>query len=222
MEPDRTRLRELQAEFERRGDFVGWFEALYREGVAHPDLIPWARMAPRSELVGWFDHARPDLRDRQCVVIGCGLGDDAEFLAHAGGRVTAFDIAPTAVAWCRRRFPASSVSYVAADLFELPANWRGAFDFVLECHTLQTMRPEVREGAIPHVAALVAPGGRLLVICRGRDATDALGELPWPLAREELAAFAGGGLVEWSVEDVVVDDVRRFVVEYRAAAEISR
>jgi len=207
-------MRELQAEYERRGDAVGWFEALYREGVANPDLIPWARMAPRPELEAWHQRTRRDLQGRACLVVGCGLGDDAEFLARAGGRVTAFDIAPTAVAWCRRRFPSSSVSYVVADLLSPPEGWRRHFDLVLECNTLQTMRTGARERAMASVASFLAPGGRLLVICRGRDPEEPLGELPWPLTRADLAAFGAYGLVEESFDDVVSEDVRRFVVEF--------
>ncbi len=214
MEPDRTRLRELQAEFERRGDSVGWFDALYQEGLANPDLIPWARMAPRPELEAWHQRADRDLQGRTCLVVGCGLGDDAEYLAQAGGRVTAFDIAPTAVAWCQRRFPESSVSYVVADLLNPPEAWRRHFDFILECNTLQTMRADARARAMTSLASLVAPGGRLLVICRGREPEEPLGELPWPLTRAEVGAFAAHGLREAAFEEVITDDVRRFVVEF--------
>ena len=208
-------MRELQAEYERRGDAVGWFDALYREGLDDPDLIPWARMAPRPELEAWHARTRRDFHGRTCLVVGCGLGDDAEFLAKAGGTVTAFDIAPTAVDWCQRRFPRSSVSYVAADLLRPPASWLRHFDFVFECNTLQTMRAEMRARAMASLAALLAPGGRLLVICRGREPEEPLDELPWPLTRADLAAFDGLGLVEASFDDVVTEDVRRFVVEYR-------
>jgi SAM-dependent methyltransferase len=212
--PDRTRLRELQLEFERRGDAVGWFEALYREGLDNPDLIPWARMAPRPELESWFARAQPDLENQACLVVGCGLGDDAEFLARAGGRVTAFDIAPTAVAWCRRRFQASAVSYVVADLLKTPPAWAAAFGFILECNTLQTMRPEVRAQAMRAIASVAAPGGRLLVICRGREPDEPLDDVPWPLTRADLHEFEALGLVERSFDDVVSDEVRRFIVEY--------
>jgi SAM-dependent methyltransferase len=211
---DRARLRELQAEFERRGDAAGWFEALYREGVTNPDLIPWARMAPRPELVAWFSRTQPNLSGRACLVVGCGLGDDAEFLAQAGGRVTSFDIAPTAVEWCRRRFPQSSVTYATADLLAPPPDWRGAFEFVYECNTLQTMRADMRLRAMASLAALVAPGGRLLVICRGREPDEVLDEVPWPLTRADLAELRAVGLVERAFHDAVTDDVRRFVVLY--------
>jgi len=214
VDADRDRARALQDEYERHGDPTGWFDALYREAKDHPDLIPWARMAPRPELEAWLAAARPDLRGRSCLVVGCGLGDDAELLARAGGRVTAFDIAPAAIDWCRRRFPESPVSYQVADLLEPPATWQGHFDVVLECNTLQTMREEPQGRAVASVAGFVAPGGRLLVVCRGREPDEPMGELPWPLTRSELDAFTQHGLVERSFAEMVTDGVRRFVVEY--------
>lgn len=39
------------------------------------------------------------------VVVGCGLGDDAEALAAAGFAVTAFDVSGSAIAWAKERFP---------------------------------------------------------------------------------------------------------------------
>ena len=56
-------------------------------------------------------------------MVACGLGDDAEALAAAGWRVTAFDISPAAIAWCRERFPASPVDYQVQDLSAVPSSW---------------------------------------------------------------------------------------------------
>ena len=33
------------------------------------------------------------------------VGDDAEYLASRMARVTAFDVSPTSIDWCRKRFP---------------------------------------------------------------------------------------------------------------------
>ena len=49
--PDRTRLRQLQAEYESRGDALGWFEALYREAAGNTATIPWADRGPSPHLV---------------------------------------------------------------------------------------------------------------------------------------------------------------------------
>ncbi len=70
--------------------------------------------------------------NRKALVVGCGLGDDAEFLSQQGFTVTAFDVSPTAIAWCKQRFPGSTVSYHVTDLFEPSAKWLSSFDFVLE------------------------------------------------------------------------------------------
>jgi hypothetical protein len=133
--------------------------------------------------------------------------------------VTAFDVAPTAIEWCRRRFPRSAVSYGVADVLDPPAEWRRAFDFVLESYTLQALPPEPRGRAMKGVADFMAPSGRLLVICRGRDAHETEGSLPWPLTRADLARFVDeGGLVEESFEDYVEAEdppVRRFRCVFR-------
>ena len=98
--------------------------------------------------------------------MGCGLGDNAEALGQLGYEVTAFDLSPTAVEWARKRFAGSPVTYVAADLFDAPADWAGAFDFVHETYTLQALMPGtgLRQRAARCLAGFLKPGGRLLVI----------------------------------------------------------
>jgi hypothetical protein len=67
------------------------------------------------------------------------------------------------------------------------------------------------------LAELVAPGGTLLVICRGREPDDDPGAMPWPLTRAELARFVDRGLREIRFEDYVDrEGTRRFRVEYWA------
>ena len=73
-------------------------------------------------------------------MVGCGLGYDAEFLAGRGFAVTAFDLAPTAIAGAKRLYPDSRVTYLAADLLDLPAAWAGGFDLVVEADTVQPTR----------------------------------------------------------------------------------
>ena len=210
---DREPIRSLAQQYLAAGDATGWFEALYGSAAGDPSSIPWADLRPNPNLVQWLDRypTAPDLR---ALVVGCGLGDDAEELARRGMEVTAFDVAPTAVQWCRRRFPDTRVSYVTADLLDPPAEWRGAYDFVLESYTLQALPPQVRPRAAEHLARFVGPGGTLLVICRGRDEQDPPGDLPWPLTRAEVESVGrNGGLRLESFEDYPDPDeptVRRF------------
>ena len=54
------------------------------------------------------------------LVVGCGLGDDAEFIAGLGFSVVAFDISASAIAAAQQRFPQSTVRYRVADLMAAP------------------------------------------------------------------------------------------------------
>ena len=60
------------------------------------------------------------------------MGDDAEALAAIGFAVTAFDIAPTAISWCKQRFSQSAVTYIVEDLLRPNLLLDRQFDFILE------------------------------------------------------------------------------------------
>ena len=208
--------RKLAKEFVARGDPLGWFEALYTEGDA--SKIPWADQKVNPNFEEWLGQRKIQGRGKKALEVGCGLGDNAERLAEMDFEVTAFDISPTAVDWCQRRFPQSRVLYVVEDLFHARETWKEAFDFVLESYTLQVLPPGLRRPAIQCISGFVAPGGTLLVIARGRKPEDPKGEMPWPLVREELRAFEDYGLQEANFEEYLDKEdppVRRFRVEYR-------
>jgi hypothetical protein len=186
-----------------QGDPVGWFERLYATAQGDDTQIPWADLEPHPLLVEWLAE-QGDGRDRKALVVGSGLGDDAEHVASRGLATTAFDVSPTAVDWARRRFSGSPVDYVAADLLALPAAWHGAFDLVVEIYTLQSLPPgPVRTRAVRALAGPLAPGGALLIVCRGRDEDEPVRNIPWPLSRSELAPLEQDeGLSLASFEDV--------------------
>jgi SAM-dependent methyltransferase len=214
---DRRKARRLAQAYINRGDPIGWFEALYAAARRDPSRISWADLAANPGLIEWLDWYHMNGR-QGAITVGCGLGDDAEELARRGFEVVAFDVSETAIGWCKSRFPSSTVSYVVADLFDPPRDWERRFDLVLEAYTLQVLPPEIWPEAIERIAGLVAPGGRLLVICRGRDPWDDRGRMPWPLTRAELRRFQDCGMQEVSFEDYLDQEappVRRFRAEYR-------
>jgi SAM-dependent methyltransferase len=200
-----------------QGDPLGWFEVLYQENGTEGTVIPWADHVPNPHLVEWARKNPGTLVGKKALKIGCGLGDDAEYLEQLGCLVTAFDIAPTAIAECRKRFPDSSVRYEVQDLFQSPSAWTAGFDFVLESYTLQVFPPDLRRQAIPILSGYLAPSGTLLVVCRGREENQEPGGMPWPLTRPELNAFLQTGLQEIAFEDYIDHEnppVRRFRVQY--------
>ena len=213
---DRTRARQLAAAALQRGDPTGWFEELYSEAEAGTSVVPWADRFPNPLLVEFLDRAKIS---GSALVVGCGYGDDAEELARRGFRVTAFDVAASAVAKCRERFPRSAVNYEVADVLHPPESWTGAFDLVVEISTLHLLPPAPRAAAQANIARFPASGGILLVIARGREHDEPEGQMPWPLTRGEMVRFESLGLSEVSFEDILDGDdppVRRFRAAYAA------
>lgn len=217
---DRTTARDLARRHLSAGDALGWFEQLYADANGDASSIPWADLAPNPNLVDRLERGAVAGEGRKALKIGCGLGDDAEELARRGFDTTAFDISPTAIAWCRRRFPDSPVHYLQADLLQPRGEWVGAFDFVVESYTLQVLPPGLRSEAMLRAAEFVAPGGTLLVIARGREPLEEEGDMPWPLTAAEMATFEAAGLEQVEFEDYMDDEdppVRRFRVTYARA-----
>lgn len=193
------------------GDPTAWFEPLYAAAERGEAEVPWHRAEPHPLLVGWGEDRRPTAAGRRAMVVGCGLGDDAEYVARLGYDTEAFDISPTAVSTARRRFPRTRVHYRTQDLLRLPTSWDSAYDLVVESRTVQSLPEPPRSEAIAAVGRLVAPVGTLLVIAAARDEGDEPVEgPPWPLTRAELDAFAspapGRQLRPVTVEEIA--DVR--------------
>ncbi|GAA2819406.1 class I SAM-dependent methyltransferase [Crossiella cryophila] len=182
---------------------TAWFDRLYRAGADGEVDLPWDRQAPQPLLAAWAAAGELSGAGRRAVVVGCGLGADAEFLAGLGFATTGFDIAETAIRTNRERRPDSPVHYTTADLFALPAEWRRAFDLVVEIFTVQALPAPVRPKAVAGVRELVAPGGTLLVIARhaGTPPAEADGP-PWPLTRTDLDSFSTADLAQRRVQQV--------------------
>jgi SAM-dependent methyltransferase len=211
MEPNRVRARELAAESRRSGDPTGWFEQLYQEHEQGREVVPWADKGTNPNLLKFAGAGK------RALVVGCGFGNDAEQLAAWGFETTAFDVSPSAIRACKRRFPGSVVQYVAADVLAPPEEWTGQFDFVLEVYTLQVLPAELRPRAICGLAGFLKKDGKILLIARGRELDDPEGLMPWPLTRLELDEFGAAGLREDSFEDFFDKEsppVRRFRAVY--------
>jgi len=168
-------------------DPTGWFEKLYSAAGTGDMVVPWHQGGPDPMLVGWA--AGRSGTGSRAIVVGCGLGDDAEFVAGLGYDTLAFDVAPSAVDQARQRFPGSTVDYHTADLLALPGEWRHAFDLVVENFTVQSLPESVRAAATAAVAGLVAPGGTLIVHATYRDPAVERPGPPWPLTREDVDSF---------------------------------
>ncbi len=215
---DLSLVRRLADEAIGAGDPLGWFEPLYQAAERGDAVIPWADAEPNTHLLRWTAEHGVVGTGRRALVVGCGAGDDAEALAGLGFAVVGFDLSASAVRLCRSTFPDTKVDYVVADLLAPPNEWTGAFDFVFEANTIQAMPSgPLRVAGIAALSTFVAPGGELLVVARGRDESEPLDELPWPLTRDEIDACGGDRLSLELFEDFLDDwdpPVRRFLARF--------
>ena len=208
------------------GDPTGWFAQLYASAEAGEVAVPWDWGQPNPLLVEWAQAKDRAGKGNRALVVGCGLGENAEYIAGLGYDTTAFDIADTAIRIVRGRFPDSPVRYLTADLLDPPAQWLQAFDLVVEVYTIQALPDPPRRRAIAKVARLVALGGALIVVAVARgEHDDPDPGPPWPLTRAEINAFATGGLTPVAVEDLQDQDnprVRHWRAEFRRPVRAQR
>lgn len=178
------------------------FEGMYAGAETGGARPPWDYGAARPQLAQWVEAQNLEGDGREALVVGCGYGADAELLDDRGFRTTAFDFAPTAIAGARRKHPETRVTYLVADVLDLPREWEGRFDLVVESLTVQSMPPAHHALAARRIAALVAPGGTLLVLATTREDDSEVTGPPWPLTRAEVEAFADGDLVLRRIERI--------------------
>jgi SAM-dependent methyltransferase len=206
--------RHLATESLAGGDPTGWFERLYAAAESGAAVVPWDNASPQRFLVEWAEHFRVRGAGRRAVVVGCGFGDDAEYVAGMGFDTDAFDISASAIRGARQRFPETRVRYRTADLLDLPAEWRHAFDLVVEVYTLQALPDPPRRQAVAGLRDLVRPGGRLLVIAFAREEAQTPGPPPpWLLTRTEIEAIASDDVPLVHVDEL--DEGRRVRAEFR-------
>ena len=133
-------------------DPIDW-DARYRAGD-----MPWDRGAapPIAEFLRTHDITG------EVLVPGCGTGHDVRLLAGHGARVTGLDLSETALAMARNLPPVAGELYHSGDLFALPEEWTGRFDWVVEHTCFCAIPPARRADYVKAVARVLKPGGFLL------------------------------------------------------------
>jgi SAM-dependent methyltransferase len=156
----------------------GW-DVRYRTGQTG-----WDRGEVNPVLPDWLQAV--DVCDRRVLVPGCGRGHEVVELARRGARVTAVDIAPTALDALGRDLEARGLDadVVECDLFA----WQPGepFDVVYEQTSLCAHPPRLWEEYAHRVARWTRSGGLMMALFMQ---TGTAGGPPWhcdPLAMQRL------------------------------------
>lgn len=197
---------------------AGWFDTLYEKAAAGEIDVPWAYMSANPLMLDWLETTNLDGTGKRALVIGCGLGDDAEALAERGFAVTAFDISEQAIEWAKRRFPESDVRYEVHDLFTTPDDWQRRYNFVMESRTIQSLPHTLADQTMRQIADYVAPDGTLLVICHAREPHEPREGVPWSLSKDDLATFERLGLTQQELDEIEDPNWQYFRAVFRKRA----
>ncbi len=185
------------------------YDALYRgespgDGVAPMTTPPWDNKAASEWVIGW--QARGWVHGH-VLDIGCGLGDNAIYLANNGHTVTGLDISPTALTTAeqRARDAGVDVKFAVADSTKLDG-YTDAFDTVIDSGLFHSLDAEGRRRYVAAVHRATRPGATLLLSCfsdanpAGKDwrpavseetLRDVLGVAGWHIVSLEPASLRG-------------------------------
>lgn len=172
----------------------------------------------RSRTAAWSGRPNPqlvfeatDLAPGTALDVGCGEGGDAVWLAERGWQVTAVDISATALDRARGHAAqagpgaAGRITWVQADLVGGSVPDLGVYDLV----TAQFMHLPAAQRVALHarLAAVVAPGGTLLVV--GHHPSDAhAGVGRWSTSGLGFTAAQVADVLDPALWEVVADESR--------------
>lgn len=137
-----------------------FWEAHYQEGTARWDLGQAA--PPFASLLNSPYAPSPG----RMAVLGAGRGYDALLFAQRGFEVIGFDFAPSAIADSTALAQNSGIpaQFLQRNIFDLPAEFPGYFDYVLEHTCFCAIDPASRPAYVQLVKSLLKPQGELIAL----------------------------------------------------------
>ena len=133
--------------------------------------IPWIKNCPSGGLVKFVEGelgSGGSVKPRKTIVLGCGTGTNAIYLAEQGFEVTGVDISPTAIELAKKNAQMRGVNctFVSADIRNDLSDIVGnEFGFVLTWQVLHHIFPEHRKAFVKNVHGLLETGSTFLSVC---------------------------------------------------------
>lgn len=164
------------------------------------EVMPWDIGAPQPVVVRLADAGE----FRGAVLdAGCGLGDNAIFLAQRGFAVTGVDGAETALRKARERAEAAGVDveFLQADVTTFDGV-EPRFDTVLDSALYHCLMGEQRTAYAAALHRVTRPGARLHVLCFADTGNDGL-DLPMTVSQDDLRTHLSD---RWLIRDIEAVD----------------
>jgi SAM-dependent methyltransferase len=149
---------------------------------------PWEKGKPHPALVDFLADHGP--LAGEIFVPGCGSGHDVRALTMSDNHVVGVDLAPFAIGKAKARRRIAHEDYLLADLFDLPTELDGRFDWVFEHTCFCAIDPTRRKEYVSTIVRLLKPGGRLLAIFFLNPDHDEEGP-PYRVSTAELGQYFG-------------------------------
>jgi len=172
-------------------------ESLPTNEMMNPDLdwqtryerndTPWDKGIASPALTTFLEKNRIEGR---VLVPGCGRGHEVRELGmQPHTSVAGLDLSATAITQARElaaqaKFP-GEISFVEGDFFNLPANLRNSFDWLVEHTCFCAIEPSQRPDYVLAAAAALRPGGKIFGIFYLNPGVE--NGPPFAVSKEELS-----------------------------------
>ncbi len=126
---------------------------------------PWDIGGPRPELVRLVESG--EIKPGKAIDLGCGLGENAIYLAQQGFDITGIDISPLGISKAQIRAEKAGVSptLLVGDVTDL-AEIDGPFDLVVDNGCLHSLlNSAARQSYIQTLLRLIQPGSQYFLRC---------------------------------------------------------
>jgi len=143
----------------------------YRKGR----WAPWNSDLPAAPVLQEAIKKK-EIKPCRTVVLGCGSGSNAIFLAKKGFDVTAIDVAPSAlgIAMADAKKAGVKVRWVLADVLKLPES--KPYDLIFDRGCYHNVRYVDAAGFVASMKQLTRPGSRCFVFSCNRDSAPGIRE----------------------------------------------
>ncbi|MEM1442043.1 MAG: methyltransferase domain-containing protein [Verrucomicrobiota bacterium] len=126
---------------------------------------PWDKGAPAPPLLQWIEE-NPDTLSGRILIPGSGKGHDGKALEEytSASEIVGLDISSLAVERANGLYGSERFQTELGDLFDLPLEHQGAYDWVWEHTCFCAIDPEMRDDYVKAVHLALKSEGELLAV----------------------------------------------------------